>query len=90
VPAILRRGEPVFKSMEHARQVVGGGGTTVNVNIVNNAGVEVTTKERSGPAGVSLDVIIDHVVSQKLGERGTASNNAIRQSFGSRTVLKSR
>lgn len=25
VPAILRRGEPVFKSMEHARQVVGAG-----------------------------------------------------------------
>src|SRR5690606_27412615 len=25
VPAILRRGEPVFKSMDHARQVVGGG-----------------------------------------------------------------
>ncbi len=24
VPAVLRRGEPVFKSMEHARQVVGG------------------------------------------------------------------
>jgi hypothetical protein len=24
VPAILKRGEPVFKSMEHARQVVGG------------------------------------------------------------------
>lgn len=36
VPAILKRGEPVFKSMDHARKVLGGGGggtTNLNINV---------------------------------------------------------
>src|SRR5262249_47111936 len=33
VPAILRRGEPVFTSMDHARQVVGGSGGPQTVNV---------------------------------------------------------
>lgn len=33
VPAILKRGEPVFKSMDQARQMFGGGGKDVHVTV---------------------------------------------------------
>lgn len=36
VPAILRRGEPVFRDMNHARQAVGGGEKTININSTYN------------------------------------------------------
>lgn len=89
VPAILRRGEPVFKSMDHARQTVGG--ARVNVTVINNAGVRVQTQEREGAnGGVDMDVIIDRVVAEKLGDRGTASNNTLRKRFGAQPALKRR
>ncbi len=36
VPAILRRGEPVFKSLEHAKQVVGNDNGSGPVNLIVN------------------------------------------------------
>jgi hypothetical protein len=89
VPAILKRGEPVFKSMEHARQVVGG--SNVNVVINNNAGVAVQTQERREADGsISIDVMLDRVVAEKLGTRGTAANSILRGEFGAQKVLKGR
>jgi hypothetical protein len=43
VPAILRQGEPVFQSMDHARKVVGGGDTYIDnsVRTFNNATPEM-------------------------------------------------
>ncbi|EHK56897.1 phage tail length tape measure family protein [Allomesorhizobium alhagi] len=38
VPAILRRGEPVFKSMAHAREVVGGGSQHITIGISEKNG----------------------------------------------------
>ncbi|MCA0278445.1 MAG: phage tail length tape measure family protein [Proteobacteria bacterium] len=88
VPAILRRGEPVFKSFEHARQVVGGG---VNINISNNAGVEIQAKHRKNDDGTTtVDVVIDRMVADKLATRGTAANNTIRGQFGASQALKRR
>ncbi|KQZ31577.1 hypothetical protein ASD50_15010 [Mesorhizobium sp. Root552] len=89
VPAILKRGEPVFKSMEHARQVVGG--SNVNVVINNNAGVAVQAQERREADGsISIDVLVDRVVAEKLSRRGTAANSILRGEFGAQKVLKGR
>jgi hypothetical protein len=89
VPAILRRGEPVFRSMDHARDVVGG--SKVLVNVINNAGAQVQTQERHNADGsVGLDVIVDRLVAEKMQQRGTASNNALRRGFGNKQTLKTR
>lgn len=90
VPAILRRGEPVFKSFEHARQVVGGG-SDVYVNVNNNAGDEIGVKHRKNEDGTtSIDIIVDRVVADKLSRRGTAANSTLRSQFGAREALKRR
>lgn len=89
VPAILRRGEIVSKDMGHLRSQAGG--SKVNVTIINNAGVSVTTKETPQADGtVAIDVMVDRMVSEKLGNRGTATNNVLRRNFGARQTLKSR
>jgi hypothetical protein len=75
--------------MEHARQVVGG--SNVNVVINNNAGVAVQTQERREADGsISIDVMLDRVVAEKLGTRGTAANSILRGEFGAQKVLKGR
>jgi len=90
VPAILRRGEPVFKSFEHARQVVGGG-NKVNINVNNFGGAPVTAESREEADGTtSIDIIVDRVVADKLSRRGTAANSTLRSQFGAREALKRR
>lgn len=66
--------------------VYGGGAT---VNIYNNVGASVTTKERQTAGGVELDVMIDRVVGQKMMQQGSQSNKAIARS-GGRTQLTGR
>nr|WP_281399419.1 phage tail tip lysozyme [Aminobacter carboxidus] len=90
VPAILRRGEPVFKSFEHARQVVGGG-NKVNININNIAGAQVEAQTQENADGTtSIDILVDRVVADKLSRRGTAANSTLRSQFGARETLKRR
>jgi len=56
-----------------------GGGARVTLNVINNAGAQVRTQERQGPEGtVELDVIIDQMIADKLSNRGTAANRALR------------
>lgn len=91
VPAILRRGEPVFKSMEHARQVVGG--NNISINVQNSAGdlVAVSANQRQNENGdVDISILVDQLVANKLSTRGTASNATLRGEFGAQKVLKRR
>lgn len=60
------------------------------INIYNNVGANVTTKERQTAGGVELDVMIDNAVANKLRQQGSQSNKAVRQSFGARTQLTGR
>ncbi|MGB3900449.1 MAG: hypothetical protein WA973_18080 [Mesorhizobium sp.] len=63
----------------------------VNINVINNAGASVQTQERQEPDGsMTLDVIVDRVVADKLNTRGTATNNTLRQGFGAQQALKRR
>jgi uncharacterized protein (TIGR02594 family) len=63
----------------------------VNLNVINNAGASVQTQERQEPDGsMTLDVIVDRVVAEKLNTRGTATNNTLRQGFGAQQALKRR
>ncbi|GAA2821553.1 tail length tape measure protein [Aminobacter aminovorans] len=90
VPAILRRGEPVFKSFAHARQVVGGG-NKVNININNLGGASVQAEAREEADGTtSIDIVVDRVVADKLSRRGTAANSVLRTQYGAREALKRR
>ena len=69
-------------------KATGGGGAVVN--IYNNVGANVTTKERKTAGGIELDVMIDAAVAKKLGQHGSMSNRAIKQNFGARTQLTGR
>ncbi|GAA2888160.1 hypothetical protein GGQ99_004803 [Aminobacter niigataensis] len=89
VPAILRRGEPVFKSFEHARQVVGGNKVSININNLGGASVQAESREQADGT-TAIDIIVDRVVAEKLSRRGTAANNTLRTQFGAREALKRR
>lgn len=45
-----------------------GGG--LQVNVINNAGAEVTTRESMGPGGPRLDVMIEAAVAQSIAKGG--------------------
>lgn len=62
----------------------------VQVNVINNVGAEVTTREHATPQGPQIDVMIDRAVARSLSERGTDSNRALRSTFGTRPVLAGR
>lgn len=91
VPAILRRGEPVFKSMEHARQVVGG--SNISINVQNSAGdlVAADARQRQNSNGdIDVEILVDRLVANKLSTRGSAANNTLRGEFGAQKILKGR
>lgn len=67
------------------------GGSGVTVNVINNAGAAVQTQERREADGsISIDVLVDRVVAEKLSRRGTAANSILRGEFGAQKVLKGR
>jgi hypothetical protein len=68
-------------------KAVGGG---MVVNIINNTGSDVKTSERKTANGVELDVLIDQAVAKNIGQMGSQSNKAIRQSFGAKNQLTRR
>lgn len=75
-PAILRRNEPVFRSMDHARQVVGANSNqrpVINMTRVihNNAGVNVREEQsEDGNGNMREDVYIDRMLTQ-ASKRGS-------------------
>ena len=63
-----------------------GGGSPVVVNIINNSKAQARTEQRQTEQGTTIDVIIDELVAQKLGQQGTASNQAL-TAFNNRQLI---
>lgn len=58
------------------RNQVGMGGG-ISVNIVNNAGAKVTARQGNGSNGPELNVMIDQMIADNLGRKGSKSNQAL-------------
>ena len=65
-----------------------GGGVVVNVHNHNKS--DIKTESREGPQGMEIDVIVDQMVAQKLGQSTSHSNRVMRQNFGTREGLINR
>ena len=85
VPAILKRGEGVFTPEQmRALAPVGSGAPAVTVNVINNAGAQVRTRDNGNG---SIDVIIDQVANALGADiaRGRGPiNSALQGQFGLR------
>ena len=87
---MLRKDEGVFTpgQMKAIGQAIGGAGVTVN--IIDRTGADISTQSRETQQGQEIDVIIDQAVAKKLGQFGSASNRALKQTYGARERLVSR
>ena len=77
-PAILQRGETVTPK---------GGSVAPTINIINNAGAEISTDMQEVNGGLQLDVMIDQVVAKKMGQFGSSSNKVLRSNFSAKERL---
>lgn len=59
----------------------------VTINVINNAGVQVSTQEQQTPQGPQIDVIIEELVANKMMQQGTAMNRVMRKGFGANTPI---
>ena len=59
----------------------------VVINITNNTSATAKTTKRETDSGVEIDVLIDDIVSEKLVENGSSSNQAL-SAFNSRQLIK--
>ncbi len=58
VPIIAQRGERVLTKDQQA----GAGGVSIQVNVIDNAGVKVSTSQRTGAGGVpTLDILVEQL-----------------------------
>lgn len=67
-----------------------GGGNNVQINVVNNAGADVSTSTKEGNGGLEIEVLIDQAVAKKMGQRGSNSNKMLRQNYSARERLVNR
>lgn len=65
----------------------GGMGGGIKVNIVNNAGAQISTTAKRGANGPELDVMVDQIIANKITTPGTASFTAMQQ-LNSRQLTK--
>ena len=72
------------------RVAAAGGGNNVEINVINNAGAEVSTKTKEANGGLQIDVMIDQAVAKKMGQFGSASNKMLRQNYNARERLVNR
>ena len=77
-PAILQRGETVTPK---------GGSIAPTINIINNAGAEISTDMQEVNGGMQIDVMIDQVVAKKMGQFGSSSNKVLRSNFSAKERL---
>jgi len=82
--------EAVLSLKRDAGGNLGVAGGNPIINIYNNVGADVKTSERKTAGGMELDVFIDQAVAKKLGQFGSNSNKAMRQSFGASQRLTGR
>lgn len=59
----------------------------VIVNVNNNSNSQASVQQRQTSQGIEIDVMIDEMVSQKLGEQGTMTNRAL-NIYNSRRLIK--
>lgn len=62
------------------------GSAPVVVNVINNSDAQARTEKRQTEQGTTIDVIIDQMVSEKLGTPGTSSNSAL-TAFNNRQLV---
>ena len=80
-PAILQKGETVIPK---------GGSIAPTINIINNAGAEISTDMQEVNGGMQIDVMIDQVVAKKMGQFGSSSNKVLRSNFSAKERLVAR
>lgn len=66
-----------------------GGGSNVEINIINQSGGEVQTQERSGPNGREIEILITRTVAQDIGRNGPVGQ-AIQSRYGVNTQVSPR
>lgn len=67
-------------------QADGLGGNDVVVNVYNNSNAQASVNQRQTSQGTEIDVMIDQLVAEKMGQPGTSSNNAL-TAFNNRRLI---
>lgn len=65
-----------------------GVGQDVVVNVYNNSNAQASVNKRQTSQGTEIDVMIDHLVGEKLSQPGTSSNNAMTAFNNRRLVMR--
>ena len=65
-----------------------GVGNDVVVNVYNNSNAQASVNKRQTSQGTEIDVMIDHLVGEKLSQPGTSSNNAMTAFNNRRLVMR--
>jgi hypothetical protein len=70
---------------------VSGGAAAVNVTVINNAGAEVSVRERpSRGGGRELEIMVDALVAKSISQSGSKAFQAMEATYGLRPVLNGR
>lgn len=65
-----------------------GIGDNVVVNVYNNSNAQASVNQKQTSQGTEIDVTIDQMVAQKIGQPGTSSNNALRAFNNQRLIAR--
>lgn len=63
-----------------------GVGKDVVVNVYNNSNAQASVNQRQTSQGTEIDVMIDQLVAEKMGQPGTSSNSAL-TAFNNRRLI---
>lgn len=63
-----------------------GVGNDVVVNVYNNSNAQASVNQRQTSQGTEIDVMIDQIVAEKMGQPGTSSNTAL-TAFSNRRLI---
>lgn len=67
------------------------GGSSVNVNVINNSSSQATTRETvDGRGNRNIDIIIGDVVAKEIGRIGSSVNQSLRNTFQTSPALVGR
>ena len=86
------RGTEIFSPTSAGRIIPSsrlGGGTQVNITVINNStGTETTIRESTKNNTRDIDIIIDDVVATKLNDPSSRTSKALRQNLSQQTVRR--
>jgi hypothetical protein len=91
-PELEATGPSRIYSAEETAEIMrgGGGGGDVTVNVYAPPGSSVETRERNGPGGRSIDVILDEAMAKAINSPGSRTAKAFSSRFGAQPTLKGR